>query len=169
MKTTSHLPRSRARKNQRGAAMTETIIAVPVFIVLLAGMLFFHQMVSKTQRAMLAARREAWTSAMGGCPSGPVVSQPDLSSFMPNAPGSLVTLQAKVGAAPGSASDTARVSVLAAAAGPVAQGQGLDFSANISSRAIVTCNTKAERGDLPGVLKWFYGRASDMWSAIFSR
>jgi hypothetical protein len=166
MKTTSHL--LRIRKNQRGAVLTEAAIAVPVFIVLLAGMLFFHQTISKTQRSMLAARREAWASAMQGCRNGPHVSQPNLSSFMPGAPGALASFHASVGQSSGSSSDTANVSVVAASAGPVAEGQGLNFSANISSRAVVTCNTQPERGDLPGVLKWFYGRASDMWPAIFS-
>jgi len=168
MKTRSHLLRSRSRKNQRGAVLTETIIAVPVFITLLAGMLFFHQLVSKTQRSMLAARREAWTTAIAGCSSGPRVPQPNLSSFMVGAPGTVASFHASIGHTGRSFSDTAKVSVLAAGAGPVAQGQGLNFSADISSRAVVTCNTQPQRGDLPGVLKWFYGRASDMWPAIFS-
>jgi Tfp pilus assembly protein PilV len=166
MKTTTHLLRVRARKNQRGAILTEAVIAVPVFIILLAGMLFFHQTISKTQRSMLAARREAWAAAMAGCRSGPRVPQPNLSSFMPGAPGALASFHASVGQSSGSSTDKANVSVLAGAAGPVAQG--LNFSADISSRAVVTCNTQPERGDLPGVLKWFYGRAGDMWPAIFS-
>src|SRR5258705_8568007 len=168
MKTTSRPPRIRARKNQRGAVLTEMVIAVPVFITLLAGMLFFHQTISKTQRSMLAARRDAWAAAMNGCQNGPRVSQPNLSSFMPGAPGALASFHASVGQSSGSSTDTAKVSVLAAAAGPAAEGQGLNFSANISSRAVVTCNTQAQPGDLPGVLKWFYGRAGDMWPAIFS-
>jgi Flp pilus assembly protein TadG len=154
------------RRNERGAALTETVVVVPVFIILLAGMLFFHQTVAKMQRSMLAARRDAWTRAIQGCRDGPLIQQPNMTSLMPGAAGVLASFLSSVGKTPGESSDTAKVSVLAATPGPVAQAEGLTFSTDIHSRVIVTCNTLAEPGDLPGVLDWFLNRGEAMWPHI---
>lgn len=158
------------RKHQRGAALVEMVVVVPVFVVLFAGMIFLHRTVAKTQRSMLAARREAWTLAMSGCAAnGEAMPQPDLSSDMNGAPGSDASILANLGFATGTASDVARVHVLAAQAAPVAEASGIDFRSSVQSKAIVLCNARTQPGDLPGVLKWFWNssNANALWSEIF--
>ena len=158
------------RTKQRGAALVEMLVVVPVFIVLFAGMIFLHRTVAKTQRSMLAARREAWTSAMSGCASnGDGMPQPGLSSDMSGAPGSDASILSNVGYATGTASDFAHVQVLAAGAAPVAEASGLDFRSSVHSKVIVHCNAQTQPGDLPGVLKWFWNTANgrQLWGAVF--
>jgi hypothetical protein len=162
--------RSMRRTKQRGAALVEMVVVVPVFIVLFAGMIFLHRTVAKTQRSMLAARREAWKSAMSGCASnGDGMSQPTLSSKMDGAPGSDASILSNVGFATGTASDYAHVQVLAAGAAPMAEASGLDFHSSVHSKVIVHCNAQTQPGDLPGVLKWFFNVANgrQLWGAIF--
>ena len=156
-------------KHQRGAALVEMVVVVPPFIVILAGMLFLHHTVAKTQRSMLAARREAWASAMSGCAAnGDAMPQPVLSSDMSGAPGSDASILANVGSATGTASDIAHVRILAAGAPATAAG-GIDFRSDIRSKVIVLCNAQTQPGDLPGVLKWFWKSSSGdaIWGAVF--
>jgi hypothetical protein len=146
------------------------LVVVPVFIVLFAGMIFLHRTVAKTQRSMLAARREAWTSAMSGCAAnGDAVPQPGLTSDMSGAPGSDASILANIGYATGTAADVAHVKVLAAQAGPVAEASGINFHSDIRSKVIVMCNAQTQPGDLPGVLKWFWNTANGtaLWGAVF--
>jgi hypothetical protein len=157
------------RKGERGAALVEMLVVVPVFIVLFAGMIFLHRTVAKTQRSMLAARREAWKSAMSGCAAnGAAMPQPNLTSDMSGAPGSDVSILANFGKATGTASDVAHVQVLAAGAAPVAEARGIDFRSDIHSKVIVTCNAQTQPGDLPGVLKWFFNTVggNTFWSTV---
>jgi hypothetical protein len=156
-------------RSERGAALVEMLVVVPVFIVLFAGMIFLHRTVAKTQRSMLAARREAWKSAMSGCASGAAMPQPNLTSDMSGAPGSQASIRANVGRATGTASDFAHVQVLAAGAAPMAEANGIDFRSDIHSKVIVTCNAHTEPGDLPGVLKWFWNSSggSSLWDSVF--
>jgi hypothetical protein len=155
----------RSRRGERGAALTETIVVVPVFIVIFAGMIFFHQTVAKTQQAMAIARRDAWNRALQGCREGPRVPQPDLSwGSTSDAPGAFSAFLAGLGRTSGEANDTAKVTILAANAAPAAQ---VVFSADVSSKMIVTCNTVPERGDFPGVIDWYINRGVSMWSQIF--
>ena len=158
------------REWQRGAALVEMLVVVPVFIVLFAGMIFLHRTVAKTQRSMLAARREAWKTAMSGCAAnGEAMPQPGLTSEMSGAPGSDASILANLGFATGTASDVAHVRVLAAQAAPVAEGSGIDFHSDIHSKVIVMCNARTQPGDLPGVLKWFWNgsNASAVWGEVF--
>ncbi|HMI83524.1 MAG TPA: TadE family protein [Polyangiaceae bacterium] len=166
----SQAQKARSRKGQRGAALVEMLVVVPVFIVLFAGMIFLHRTVAKTQRSMLAARLEAWKSAMSGCAAnGDSMPQPDLTSDMNGAPGSDASILAKIGYATGTASDVAHVRVLAAQAAPFAEANGIDYHSSIHSKAVVMCNAQTQPGDLPGVLKWFFNTANGntLWSAIF--
>jgi TadE-like protein len=158
------------RKMQRGAALVEMVVVVPVFIVLFAGMVFLHRTVAKTQRSMLAARREAWKTAMSGCQAnGGAMPQPGLTSDMSGAPGTDASILAHLGYATGTASDYAHVQVLTASAAPVAEARGLEFHANVESKVLVFCNAQTQPGDFPGVLKWFWQSSggSTLWSAIF--
>jgi hypothetical protein len=157
------------RRRERGAALVEMCVVVPVFIVLFAGMIFLHRTVAKTQRSMLAARREAWNSAMSGCAAnGAAMPQPNLTSDMSGAPGSDASILANVGKATGTASDFAHVQVLAAGAVPTAEASGINFRSDIRSKVIVTCNAQTQPGDLPGVLKWFFNSAggNTFWSTL---
>lgn len=158
------------RANERGAALVEMVVVVPVFIVLFAGMLFLHHTVAKTQRTMLAARRQAWTVAMTSCaPNGDRAPQPELTSDMSGAPGDDSSLTANIGYATGTANDFADVAVLAAGPAPVAESGGLDFHADINSKVLVTCNATTSPGDLGGVMKWFFGQlgGSTFWGMLF--
>jgi hypothetical protein len=158
------------RAAERGAALVEMVVVVPVFIILFAGMLFLHHTVAKTQRAMLAARRDAWSLAMNGCqPNGERAPQAELATDMSGAPGDDASLTANMGYATGTANDIASVTVLAAGPAPVAESGGLDFHANIDSKVLVTCNATTSPGDLPGVMKWFFGQlgGSTFWGMLF--
>jgi Tfp pilus assembly major pilin PilA len=158
------------RRQQRGAALVEMVVVVPVFIILLAGMLFLHRTVAKTQRSMLAARREAWKTAMSGCAAnGAAMPQPGLTSDMSGAPGSDASILANVGYATGAASDYASVQVLAATVAPMAEASATGYRSDIHSKVIVLCNAQTQPGDLPGVLKWFWNSSggNTLWSAVF--
>jgi hypothetical protein len=62
----------RHRNHQRGAALLEGLILVPVFIVAFVGLLFAHRYYADTARATGLARQKAWTAARGGCTSDAV-------------------------------------------------------------------------------------------------
>jgi hypothetical protein len=159
----------RARRSGRGAALVEMVVVVPVFIVLIAGMLFLHHTVAATQRSMLAARRAAWKSAMEGCPGeGGEMPQPDRTSEMGGAPGAEVSTLATIGSATSESEGSVHVGLMAEGAASAAEGRGLEFEADVHSKVIVMCNTKPQPGDLPGVLKWFWnspGRQA-LWNAV---
>jgi hypothetical protein len=158
------------RHGQRGAALVEMLVVVPVFIVLFAGMIFLHRTVAKTQRSMVAARNEAWKSAMSGCAmNGNAMPQPGLTSEMNGAPGSDASILANVGYATGTASDIAQVRVLAAGAAPFAEASGIKFGSDIHSKVIVICNAQTQPDDFPGVLKWFWNSSGSnaIWGAVF--
>jgi hypothetical protein len=142
----------------------ETVVVVPVFIVLFGGMLFLHHVIAKTQQTQLTARNAAWQEAMSGCSGGPKVTTPDFSSLMEGAPGSEVSLTAVSGQATGSSAGSVTVSVLGSghAAG---QSESLSFSRAVHSTAIVMCNAHTQAGDIPGAFRWFVN--GDMIYDIF--
>ncbi|HEY4013937.1 MAG TPA: hypothetical protein VGM06_11410 [Polyangiaceae bacterium] len=163
---------SGGRAGERGASLVEAVVVVPVFIVLFAGALFLHHTLAKTQQTMLAARYQAWNSAMNDCaPNGGAAPQPELTSDMGGAPGSDVSLLANMGDATGTSNDSANVAILASGPAPVAQAGALDFHADIHSQAVVTCNATTEGGDLGGVIKWFYHSVgiSTFWGMLFGQ
>ena len=105
------IQQGRRRSGQRGAALVESVVVVPAFIVLLAGSIFLHEVVSDTLHTMRTTRNEAWTLAMQGCQSGAGAPSEFLkfNSQMPTAPGSDRSLTNTSGGAFRSASTTARV------------------------------------------------------------
>jgi hypothetical protein len=146
---------STRRANERGAALVETVVVVPVFIILLVGMLFLHHVVAKTQTSQLTARNQAWTTAMASCQSGPEVTQPDLTSRMSGAAGSPASLTAAAGEATGTADESVSVSALGSGPVAISESRGPSFFQSIHSKAIVMCNATTEPGDIPEVLHWF--------------
>jgi hypothetical protein len=58
-------------RDTRGAAYTEVIVMMPVFISLFAGIGFFHHLYSARMDAGTLARRCAWAYANGGCDAVP--------------------------------------------------------------------------------------------------
>jgi Tfp pilus assembly protein PilV len=149
------LAHRRRRASERGAALVEAAIAIPVFIVLLLGMLFLHDVVANTQKSQLAARDKAWTAAMASCKSGPEITQPDLTSRMSGAAGSEASLSAVGGEATGS--DDAQVKVSTAGSGPsaISKSGGSSFLQGVRSKVSVMCNATTAPGDIPQVLHWF--------------
>ena len=133
----------------------ETVVVVPLFIVLFASMLFIHHVVAKKQGAQLTARNAAWQSAMSGCSGGAEVPTPDFTSRMEGAPGAEVSLNAFSGQATGSANASVTVSALGAGSSATAQSGGLSFHQNVSSKATVMCNANTQAGDIPGAFRWF--------------
>jgi hypothetical protein len=140
------------RRGNRGAALVEAGVVVPAFIVLLAGMIFLHEVLSDTLTTMRTARNDAWTLAMSSCKAG--VGAPSelmkLNSQMPGAPGSDQSLKNTSGGAVGSSLAAARVSVL----GDPASKGGIGFAQAVSSHAAVWCNDQTYPGTVVGVFQW---------------
>jgi hypothetical protein len=143
------------RAGERGAALVEAVVVVPVFIMLFAGMIFLHDVVAKTQRTQLAARQSAWTEAMPGCSGGSEVDQPDYTSKMDTAPGSDVSLTATPRESTGTSDDSVTVSIAGSGPSAVASSADPSFSQSIHSKAIVMCNAETQPGKIPDVFKWF--------------
>lgn len=55
------------RKSQRGAAMVEAIVVIPVFIMFFAAMVYLDGLYSNKQLSMREAREKAWTLATNAC------------------------------------------------------------------------------------------------------
>jgi hypothetical protein len=143
----------------------ETVVVIPVFIALLASMLFIHHVVAKKQKAQLTVRNTAWSKAMLSCQGGTEITQPAFSSHMDGAPGAQVTLMASNGQAVGNAVDTISVAVVGTRAAASADGGGISYFATVRANAVVMCNCATQPGDIPGVFDWFTG-AQD-WKLIF--
>jgi hypothetical protein len=146
-------------------------IVLPVFILLLAGVIFFHRTLRKKQDVMLAARAKAWESAMNACEKESVqmeeVPHPDRTSDMEGAPGAEVSTAARYGYATATSEGVARLQVVSAGALPAAEANGILFETDLSAKATVMCNTKAERGNMPGALHWVM-RGREVWDSIFN-
>jgi hypothetical protein len=134
------------------------VVAIPVFIVLFAGMLFLHAVVAKTQKTMLAARYQAWHSAMEPCEGGgDKVPQADLFTDMEGAPNSDVSLTKRMGFATGQAQDQVIIWGAEPRSARSTARDDIWFSQSVHSEAQVFCNVKSEPGSLPGVAKWMLG------------
>ncbi len=155
----------RRRPGERGAALVETVVVVPVFVILFAGMVFLHNVLAKMQRSQLAARNQAWTEAMASCHGGAEVPQPDFTSQMDGAPGANVSLSATPGEANGSADDYASVAVLGPGPSAIAEAGAVSFFQNVHAKAIVMCNATTQAGDIPGAFHWF--ASSDDFKLVF--
>src|SRR6185295_9977006 len=123
-----------ARRRARGAALVETVVVVPLFIVLFASMLFFHHVLAKSLQTQVVARNAAWQKAMSGCDGGNEVTTPDFSSRMESAPGSNVSLTATTGQATGSSDASVTVSVLGSGPAAVAKSGGLSFQQDVHAK-----------------------------------
>lgn len=78
---------SQSRGDQRGTAMVEAVLAIPVFVLLLAGVVYVHGIYTGKIRAMADARAFAWTYATRSCQAAPTPEQlgiKDSSSAAPN-------------------------------------------------------------------------------------
>jgi Flp pilus assembly protein TadG len=143
-----------ARSRQRGAVLVEAVVVVPVFILLLGGMLFLHHVLREQQRVMQRARTAAWTYAMSSCSGGGNgVPQPGFSSTMAGAPGSDLTLQDNLG----SANSADRSSVTVSDTGV------FSFSQAVSSHSVVFCNNQTDKGDIAGVFGWLVQNAQGLF------
>jgi hypothetical protein len=162
-----HFAVRRIRPGERGAALLEMAMVVPVFVVLLAGIVFFHRVLRRTQETMLEARAKAWERSMNGCDGEESVPHPERTSDMPGAPGAEVSTTARYGFATGASEDTVRVSVLAGGAAPVAEANGLHFETDVHAKVTVMCDTKPQAGNFPGVLRWIL-HDGQLFATIFS-
>lgn len=62
--------RARRRAGQRGAAMVEGLVAIPVFMVIFASAVYIQNLYTTKLRTMSVSRSSAWTNSMGSCSSG---------------------------------------------------------------------------------------------------
>lgn len=141
-------PRHRVRRTgQRGAVLVEAAVVIPVFILLLGGMLFLHHVVREQQRVMMDAKNRVWQFAMASCTGdGNGVPLPSFTSTMPGAPGSDVSLNVNNSWGRGLASATSSVQVT---------DQGVfAFSQAVGSHMVVFCNNQTEPGSVRGVFAW---------------
>jgi hypothetical protein len=59
------------RTDRQGAALVEFVVLLPLFLVLVVGVMFLFKTIESRQLAMLAARGCGWQYAMVGCESVP--------------------------------------------------------------------------------------------------
>jgi hypothetical protein len=150
-----------ARCRRRGAALVESVVVIPAFVILFGGMLFLHHVIREQQRVMRDARDAVWTAAMRSCVGdGDGVARPDLNSTMTGAPGSDVSLQQNLGMASGSKSGAVAVSALGG--GATGAGGGFAFRQAVSAHAAVYCDNQTKPGDVAGVFAWLVGAAKEV-------
>jgi hypothetical protein len=142
----------------------EAVVVIPVFILLLGGMLFLHHVIRDQQRVMMGAKNTAWTYAMASC-RGPShgasletfsVLGPDLESTMPGAPGAAIALDLIRPTARASATSTVQAT----------EGTLFSFQQAVSSHAVVSCDNETESGDLLGVLRWLADNAQGVLGGV---
>jgi len=70
---------ARLRRDTRGSAMTETVIMLPVFILIWSCIIFAYQAFERQIDVMQATRRDVWQYATNNCegsvPSGTTIEQ----------------------------------------------------------------------------------------------
>jgi hypothetical protein len=55
------------RRNQRGAAMVEAVVAIPFFLVIFASILYVGQTYGEKLRVMRSSKEKVWSFAMANC------------------------------------------------------------------------------------------------------
>lgn len=66
--------RARRRAGQRGAAMVEGLVAIPVFMVIFASAVYIQNLYATKLKTMSDSRNSAWSNSMGACFAGKTVS-----------------------------------------------------------------------------------------------
>ncbi len=138
---------------ERGAALVESIIAIPAMTMILGGMLFLHGMIASSESAMAEARFTTWNDAVNACggdaaaPNGIL----DLQNSMKGASGSQQSL---LNPLPSSRHETSPKKVELTLAGVAADRQSVLFSQSVSAHASVMCNTRTTSGHIKDVLYW---------------
>lgn len=74
MAALSRLDRMRQRRLRRGAAMTEAAVAIPVFLLLFAAVVFLYRVYSLKGNARMEARAAMWAYALNACEDGKYTS-----------------------------------------------------------------------------------------------
>src|SRR5262245_31598672 len=59
--------KQRERRRQRGAAMTEAVVAIPFFIIIFACTVFAGRVYGTKIKTLNNSARGAWTQALQGC------------------------------------------------------------------------------------------------------
>jgi hypothetical protein len=149
--TTSSI--ERRRRASRGAALVESLIAIPAMTLILGGMLFLHRMISTSESAMAEARFTAWNDAMNACGGDGQGANGilDLQNQMHGASGSKQSLLDPI---PTSSHETGSRQVELSLAGGPTDRQSVLFSQSVSAHASVMCNTTTTSGHLRDVLYW---------------
>lgn len=162
----NRLVRRRRRAGERGAAMTEAVVAIPFFLLLTSSILFVGKMYETKLRVMRATRQSAWSYAMCNC--GEAGDSPT-TSCKPGDPGAAATPGGPMGGAPAGydpsslgkggkgpgasvATKDYGTSKASGSAKVVSDVFLTGFSKEMKSETHVMCNEAPHNGDLKGWL-----------------
>lgn len=158
----------KSRSGERGAALTEAVVAIPFFLLIFAGIMFVGKMYMTKLAVMRMAKESAWNFAMCNCnevgdspssrcvpPDGPPAGSggSDSGSAAGYDPSAIST----VGSGTGSeiASKSFGSSQASMEQGVTADGFLGGYTKNMSSRTKVMCNEAPHNGfDGGGILSW---------------
>ncbi|GAC1367396.1 MAG: hypothetical protein NVSMB47_18470 [Polyangiales bacterium] len=153
----------RSRVSERGAALTEAVVAIPFFLIMFAGIMFVGTMYETKLRVMRLAKESAWDYAMCNCgeagdepsskcrtPEGTSASSGGSESGSPS--GYDPSAISKVGSGPsgGVASKSFGSSQASMEASITADGFLGGYTKKMSSRTKVMCNEAPHDGSLTG-------------------
>ena len=153
----------RRRTGERGAALTEAVVAIPFFLVMFSGILYVGKLYETKLSTMRLTKEAAWNYAMCNCgdsgdsmstrcqPSdGPSAGSGGTESGSPD--GYDPSGVSKVGAGPGGeiASKSFGSSQASMEQSITADGFLGNYTKKMSSRTKVMCNEAPHNGDLKG-------------------
>jgi len=140
----------RARRAHRGAALVEAVVVLPVFVALLAALVYFERLYSGRLVAARDARAAAWQTSLAGCEGRPAAAEVPLPAAL-----------GRYAAAAGGARVVAGSGTTTAIARQRVGGDavlGL-LPAEVTAEAELVCNERIASGDLAGVLRYGWDRA----------
>ena len=146
------------RGRSRGAALVEALVAIPFFIAIFIGLVFFNKLYLEKLRTVADARQRAWTLAIANCKDGDKTGTETNPEPIGSESGSDLGQDGKYAdgfkgsdtASKGSSSITVTVN------GKVTSNQRTDYNQtsgytevtkNFTSKASVTCNEEPVDGD----------------------
>lgn len=154
MSTRRSIERARRKGAKRGAAMVESLVAFPFFIIVFAGTIFVGQLYKSKLYTIRKAKEVAWAHAMGNCEGSSLASTSVAHEDLDQ--GAEAT---KTQGAPGTDIFTTRLLKKAsykveaeAKADEVIGG----FSQKLKTKTTVMCNEKPENGNLMADFLWTY-------------
>ena len=137
--------------------MVEAVVAIPLFLIVFACMLYVGKLYSEQQRTLREAKQQAWTFALGNCQGGSGAAQPDgdaASQLDSKGAGLPPSAQKYGGKANGDQLMQNWGTAVATVQGSVASGDFLGWTHQVSTTTRMQCNEKPQSGDVGGVLSY---------------